>query len=80
MSAGTFCVYILASRKNGTLYIGVTNNLRTRLRQHRVRLGSEFVKKYCVHRLVRVEEFASPKEVIGARSGPRTGNVSGKFS
>jgi putative endonuclease len=64
MSTGTYWVYILASRKNGTLYIGVTNNLRTRLEQHRAGRGSEFVKKYGVHRLVHVEGFASPKEAI----------------
>ena len=46
------------------LYIGVTNNLRTRLEQHRSGRGSEFVKKYGVHRLVHVELFASPQEAI----------------
>ena len=64
MSAGTYYVYILASRKHGTLYIGVTNNLRIRLEQHRNGRGSEFVKKYGVHRLVHVETFASPQEAI----------------
>jgi putative endonuclease len=54
----------LASRKYGTLYIGVTNDLRTRLEQHRSGRGSEFVKKYGVHRLVHVETFASPQEAI----------------
>jgi putative endonuclease len=64
MSAGTYYVYILASRKPGTLYIGVTNDLRTRLEQHRSGRGSEFVKKYGVHRLVHVETFALPQEAI----------------
>ena len=64
MSAATFYVYILASRKHGTLYIGVTNNLRARLDQHRTGVGSEFVKKYGVHRLVHVEEFATAREAI----------------
>ncbi|GLR89071.1 GIY-YIG nuclease family protein [Bradyrhizobium iriomotense] len=57
-------VYILASRKHGTLYIGVTNNLRARLELHRAGKGSEFVKKYGVTRLVYAEEFASPQEAI----------------
>jgi putative endonuclease len=39
-SAGTYYVYILASRWYGTLYIGVTNNVRTRLEQHRAGRGS----------------------------------------
>jgi putative endonuclease len=62
--SGSYCVYILASRRHGTLYIGVTNNVRTRLEQHRCRRGSEFVKKYGVYMLVHVEEFASPQEAI----------------
>jgi putative endonuclease len=63
-TARTYCVYILASRKHGTLYIGVTKDVPTRLDQHRSRRGSEFVKKYGVRILVHVEEFASPQEAI----------------
>ena len=50
-------VYILASRRYGTLYIGVTNNLPLRLQQHRLGRGSEFVRKYRVHLLVHVESY-----------------------
>ena len=63
-TAGAYYVYILASRRHGTLYIGVTNNLPLRLEQHRHGRGSEFVKKYGVHILVHVEEFASSLEAI----------------
>jgi putative endonuclease len=52
---GMYYVYILASRRHGTLYIGVTNSLQTRLEEHRNGRGSEFVKRYRVHRLVYVE-------------------------
>ena len=45
-------VYILASHKNGTLYIGVTSNLVQRLHQHRSGLIEGFTKDYGVHRLV----------------------------
>jgi putative endonuclease len=62
--ASHYDVYILASGRHGTLYIGVTNDLRTRLELHRSGRGSEFVKKYGVHRLVHVETFASPQEAI----------------
>jgi len=62
--AAAYYVYILASRKYGTLYIGVTNNLRTRLEQHRTGRGSEFVRKYGVYRLVHVETFTSPRDAI----------------
>jgi putative endonuclease len=63
-ATGTYYDYILASGRHGTLYIGVTNNLATRLEQHRAGRGSKFVKQYGVLRLVHVEEYASPQEAI----------------
>jgi predicted GIY-YIG superfamily endonuclease len=51
--------YVLASGHHGTLDIGVTRDLRTRLEQHRAGRGSKFVSKYKIHRLVYVESFAS---------------------
>ena len=63
-TAGAYQVYIPAGRRHETLYIGVTNNPPMRLDQHRHGHGSEFVKKYRVHILVHVEEFASPQEAI----------------
>jgi putative endonuclease len=59
-----YYVYILASRRYGTLYIGVTNSLRTRLKQHRNGEGSQFVKTYGVHRLVYVETHERAEEAI----------------
>ena len=64
MSAGSYYVYILASRHHGTIYIGVTNDIRTRLEHHRTGRGSKFVQKYKVFRLVHVEAFATPQEAI----------------
>ncbi len=64
MSAGSYYVYILASRHHGTLYIGVTNDIRTRLELHRSGRGSQFVQKHKVFRLVHVEAFATPQEAI----------------
>ena len=46
------CVYILASGRHGTLYIGVTSNLLARLHQHREGLIRGFTSRYGVHRLV----------------------------
>lgn len=40
-----YYVYILASKKNGTLYIGVTNNLDKRIVQHQEKLGNRFYNK-----------------------------------
>jgi putative endonuclease len=49
------CVYILASRRNGTLYIGVTSELAQRVTLHKQDLIEGFTKKYGVHRLVYYE-------------------------
>jgi len=50
-----FYVYILASRKNGTLYIGVTSNLVKRIYEHKNDLVEGFTQKYSVHHLVYYE-------------------------
>jgi putative endonuclease len=49
------CVYILASRRHGTLYIGVTSNLSGRLQQHRTKSVRGFTSRYGVARLVYYE-------------------------
>ena len=54
-----FFVYILASRRNGTLYIGVTNNLARRMAAHKARLVPGFTRQYKVDRLVHFEQFDS---------------------
>ncbi len=59
-----YYVYILASRRHGTLYIGVTNSLRKRLEQHRNGEGSSFVKAHGVFRLVYVESYDRAEEAI----------------
>ena len=46
------CVYMLASRRNGTLYIGATSNLEERVWQHKRGLVEGFTKRYGVHMLV----------------------------
>jgi len=48
-------VYILANKRNGTLYIGVTSNLRKRAWEHKNDLIEGFTKRYGVHRLVYYE-------------------------
>ena len=59
-----YYVYILASRRHGTLYIGVTNSVQKRLEQHRLGKGSKFVKAYGVFRLVYVEAYERVEEAI----------------
>ncbi|MFH0883054.1 MAG: GIY-YIG nuclease family protein [bacterium] len=55
--ARLYYVYILASGRNGTLYIGVTNNLRRRIEEHRSENPKAFTSRYKVNQLVHVETF-----------------------
>ncbi len=47
-----FYIYMLASHRNGTLYIGITNDLLRRVSEHKSGLVEGFTKKYGVHMLV----------------------------
>ncbi len=57
-------VYLLASRRNGTLYVGVTSDLVVRVWQHREDLVEGFTRRYQVHRLVYFEQHESMIEAI----------------
>jgi putative endonuclease len=50
-----YCLYILASKRNGTLYIGITNNLLRRVYEHKNNLIAGFTKKHKIHNLVYYE-------------------------
>jgi len=63
------CVYILASKRNGTLYIGVTSDLFHRTAIHKQNLIEGFTKRYGVHRLVYYEMHETMEAAIGVRSG-----------
>ena len=57
-------VYILASRRNGTLYVGVTSDLVRRVWEHKHDMVEGFTKKYSVHRLVYFEEYGDIRNAI----------------
>jgi putative endonuclease len=59
-----YYVYILASDRNGTLYVGVTNDLARRVYEHRNDLIEGFTKRYGVHRLVWFEVHGDINEAI----------------
>ena len=59
-----YYVYILASDRNGTLYVGVTNDLARRIYEHRNDLIEGFTKRYGVHRLVWFEVHGDINEAI----------------
>ena len=58
------CVYILASKRNGTLYVGVTSNLVQRIWQHKNDYVEGFTKRYGVHTLVWFEAHESMESAI----------------
>jgi putative endonuclease len=53
-------VYILANRRNGALYTGVTSDLARRITEHREGIGSEFAAQWAIHKLV----YAEPHDDI----------------
>jgi putative endonuclease len=59
-----FWTYILASRFNGTLYIGVTSDLVKRIWEHKNNVVEGFTKKYDVHNLVYFEEHSTVENAI----------------
>ncbi len=60
----TYHVYILASAKNGTLYVGVTSDLAHRVWEHREGMIPGFTKRYGVKMLVHSEQFDDIRDAI----------------
>jgi putative endonuclease len=58
------CTYILANRRNGTLYVGVTSDLNRRVWEHKVDVTDGFTNRYGVHTLVYAEFHATMEEAI----------------
>jgi putative endonuclease len=64
MSHHIYWVYILCSDRNGTLYIGVTNDLSRRIFEHKNKVASKFTQKYHVDKLVYCEDFSDINDAI----------------
>jgi putative endonuclease len=60
----TYFVYLLASRKDGTLYLGVTCDLVRRVYEHKTEAASGFTSRYDVRRLVWLEIYDDPSSAI----------------
>ena len=73
------CVYLLANRPNGTLYVGVTSDLIKRVWQHQNDVFDGFSHKYQVHKLVWFEQHATMEAAIARekqlKAGPRKRKV-----
>ncbi len=59
-----YYVYLLASDRNGTLYVGVTNDLVRRLYEHKYKVKPGFTRRYNVDRLVWFETYDDPTNAI----------------
>jgi len=59
-----YYVYILASKRNGTIYIGMTNDLQHRVYEHKTGIVKGFTQKYGVSMLVYFEEFQQVEQAI----------------
>jgi len=59
-----YYVYILASKRNGTLYVGISSELKKRVWEHKQNLVSSFTRKYRVHRLVFYEAIMNVHSAI----------------
>ena len=73
------CVYILASKRNGTLYIGVTSDLIRRVWQHKNDIEEGFTKRYGVHKLAWYESHETMESAITRekrlKNWPRAGKI-----
>ena len=80
MTNKTYWVYILASRKNGTLYTGVTNSLERRVWQHKNKKADGFTKRYGVSQLVYFEEFRDVTNAIAREKQIKAGSRTKKIA
>ena len=61
----TYYVYMMSSNSNTVLYIGVTNDLLRRVREHKNGISGGFTFKYSCHKLVYYESFSDIEQAIG---------------
>ncbi|MCF7834556.1 GIY-YIG nuclease family protein [Candidatus Gracilibacteria bacterium] len=72
-------IYILASKKDGVLYVGVTSNLERRIYEHKEGLVDGFTKKYFVKNLVYFEECSNMESAILREKQIKGGNRENKI-
>jgi putative endonuclease len=70
-------VYILASKRNGTLSIGVTSDLVKRIWEHKNNMVEGFTKRYAVHQLVGMKCMRAWNRLLSGRSDLKNGSESG---
>src|SRR4051812_24234816 len=79
MLAMAYYVYLLASKKHGTLYLGVTRDLVRRVYEHRTKAVESFTSRYGVDKLVWSEIYVTLQRPSPLKKNSRNGGVTGKF-
>ncbi len=74
-----YSVYMLASQRNGTLYVGVTNDLGRRVGEHKEKVVPGFTKRYGVRMLVWYEIYGDINDAIAVKNRSRAGTALGKY-
>jgi len=74
------CVYIMASRRNGTLYVGVTSNIGRRAWEHRTGAIEGFTKRYGCKLLVWIERHERMDEAIAREKQIKSGSRKDKLA
>jgi putative endonuclease len=72
--AKQYFVYILTNKNNTVLYVGVTNDLKRRIHQHKEKLADSFTNKYNINKLVYYETCADVKEAITREKQLKSGS------
>lgn len=80
MEKKLYYVYILTNITNRVLYVGVTNNLVTRVYQHKQKLVKGFSQRYNLNKLVYFEQYADVKEAIKREKQLKGGSRETKLS
>jgi putative endonuclease len=75
----SYYVYIVASKKNGVLYIGVTSDLQNRMNQHKNEAIQGFTSKYIIHKLVYYEQTEDVNSAISREKVLKKWNRSWKI-
>jgi putative endonuclease len=80
MGNHVYYVYIMTNKPNGTLYVGVTNDIERRLWEHRNGQGSKFVKRCNLNRLVCIEETNDAVSAIEREKQLKAGSRAKKIA